>query len=160
MILTNALVVPMTENRKSFRGYVRVKQGSIAEVGEGSPTTIDPNEETVDGAGCVLLPGLINAHTHLIKSCCAPYGRISRFYAGSSGSMAQRRFFGQSTSMPVRCWVVSKPFKAASRRFASIIFSIPTRSARSKPCVRYGIPGCVPFLQEPLWTPAKSSQTA
>ena len=67
MILTNALVVPMTQNRKSFRGYVRIKHGSIAEVGEGSPATIDDNEETIDGAGCVLMPGLINAHTHLYQ---------------------------------------------------------------------------------------------
>jgi 5-methylthioadenosine/S-adenosylhomocysteine deaminase len=67
MILTNALVVPMTENRKSFRGYVRVKQGSIAEVGEGSPATMEHNEETIDCTGCVLMPGLINAHTHLYQ---------------------------------------------------------------------------------------------
>jgi 5-methylthioadenosine/S-adenosylhomocysteine deaminase len=67
MILTNALVVPMTESRKSFRGYVRVKQGSIAEVGEGSPAAIDNDEEIIDGAGCVLMPGLINAHTHLYQ---------------------------------------------------------------------------------------------
>ena len=67
MILTNALVVPMTERRKSFRGYVRVKQGVIAEVGEGSPATIANDEETIDGAGCVLMPGLINAHTHLYQ---------------------------------------------------------------------------------------------
>src|SRR5262245_9098003 len=67
MILTNALVVPMTENRKSFRGYVRVKQGSIAEVGEGSPATIANDEEIIDGAGCVLMPGLVNAHTHLYQ---------------------------------------------------------------------------------------------
>lgn len=67
MILTNTLVVPMTENRKSFRGYVRVKQGSIAEVGEGSPATIANDEEIIDGAGCVLMPGLVNAHTHLYQ---------------------------------------------------------------------------------------------
>ena len=67
MILTNALVVPMTENRKSFRGYVRVKQGSITEVGEGSPATIANDEEIIDGAGCVLMPGLVNAHTHLYQ---------------------------------------------------------------------------------------------
>ena len=67
MIVTNTLVVPMTENRKSFRGYLRVKQGAIAEVGEGSPATIDNNEENIDGAGCVLMPGLINAHTHLYQ---------------------------------------------------------------------------------------------
>jgi len=67
MILTNALVVPMTESRKSFHGYVRVEQGVIAEVGEGSSVTIDNNEEIIDGAGCVLMPGLINAHTHLYQ---------------------------------------------------------------------------------------------
>ncbi|MET0643008.1 MAG: amidohydrolase [Candidatus Binatia bacterium] len=67
MILTNALVVPMTENRKSFRGYVRVKQGVIAEVNEGSPATIANDEEIIDGAGCVLMPGLVNAHTHLYQ---------------------------------------------------------------------------------------------
>jgi 5-methylthioadenosine/S-adenosylhomocysteine deaminase len=67
MILTNALVVPMTENRKSFRGYIRVKQGVIAEVNEGSPATIANDEEIIDGAGCVLMPGLVNAHTHLYQ---------------------------------------------------------------------------------------------
>jgi len=67
MILTNALVVPMTERRKSFRGYVRVKQGVIAEVSEGSPATIVNDEEIIDGAGCVLMPGLVNAHTHLYQ---------------------------------------------------------------------------------------------
>ena len=67
IILTNALVVPMTENRKSFRGYVRVKQGVIAEVNEGSPATIANDEEIIDGAGCVLMPGLVNAHTHLYQ---------------------------------------------------------------------------------------------
>jgi 5-methylthioadenosine/S-adenosylhomocysteine deaminase len=67
MIVTNTLVVPMTENRKSFRGYVRVKQGVIAEVNEGSPATIANDEEIIDGAGCVLMPGLVNAHTHLYQ---------------------------------------------------------------------------------------------
>src|SRR5437899_8257243 len=67
MILTNALVVPMTEKRKSFRGYVRVEEGVIAEVNEGSPVHINNDEETIDAAGCVLMPGLINAHTHLYQ---------------------------------------------------------------------------------------------
>ncbi len=67
MILTNALVVPMTEKRKSFRGYVRVEEGVIAEVNEGSPVHINNDEEIIDAAGCVLMPGLINAHTHLYQ---------------------------------------------------------------------------------------------
>ena len=67
MLLTNALVVPMTERRKSFRGYVRVRQGVIAEVNEGSPATIGAGEKIIDGGGCVLMPGLVNAHTHLYQ---------------------------------------------------------------------------------------------
>ena len=67
MIVTNTLVVPMTENRKSFRGYVRVKQGVIAEVNEGSPATLANDEEIIDRAACVLMPGLVNAHTHLYQ---------------------------------------------------------------------------------------------
>ena len=67
MILTNALVVPMTEKRKSFRGYVRVEEGVIAEVNEDSPVHINNDEEIIDAAGCVLMPGLINAHTHLYQ---------------------------------------------------------------------------------------------
>ena len=67
MILMNTLVVPMTERRKSFRGYARVRQGVIAEVSEGSPATIADDEEIIDGVGCVLMPGLINAHTHLYQ---------------------------------------------------------------------------------------------
>ena len=67
MILTNALVVPMTVKRKSFRGHVRVEEGVIAEVNEGSPAHIDNDEEIIDAAGCVLMPGLINAHTHLYQ---------------------------------------------------------------------------------------------
>ena len=68
MLLTNALVVPMTERRKSFRGYVRVREGVITEVNEGSPARVAGDEETIDGAGCVLMPGLINAHTHLYQT--------------------------------------------------------------------------------------------
>jgi 5-methylthioadenosine/S-adenosylhomocysteine deaminase len=67
LTLTNALVVPMTEKRKSFRGYLRVEEGVITEVNEGSPVKIDNDEEIIDAAGCVLMPGLINAHTHLYQ---------------------------------------------------------------------------------------------
>jgi 5-methylthioadenosine/S-adenosylhomocysteine deaminase len=57
----------MTEKRKSFRGCVRVKDGVIAEVSAGSPVQIDNDETLIDAAGCVLMPGLVNAHTHLYQ---------------------------------------------------------------------------------------------
>jgi 5-methylthioadenosine/S-adenosylhomocysteine deaminase len=67
LTITNALVVPMTERRKSFRGYVRVKDSMVAEVNEGEPPPIGNDEENIDASGCVLMPGLVNAHTHLYQ---------------------------------------------------------------------------------------------
>jgi 5-methylthioadenosine/S-adenosylhomocysteine deaminase len=67
LIFINAFVVPMTEERKSFRGYVRVKDRVVTEVSEGSPPPIGNDEEIIDASGCVLMPGLVNAHTHLYQ---------------------------------------------------------------------------------------------
>lgn len=67
LTITNALIVPMSEERRFFRGFVRVKDDAVAEVGEGSVRETVAGEEIIDGAGCALLPGLINAHTHLYQ---------------------------------------------------------------------------------------------
>jgi 5-methylthioadenosine/S-adenosylhomocysteine deaminase len=67
LTITNALVVPMTERRKSFHGYVRVKDSVVAEVNEGQPPPIGNDDENIDASGCVLMPGLVNAHTHLYQ---------------------------------------------------------------------------------------------
>ena len=67
LLLTNALIVPMTEQCNSFIGYVRVRAGTITAVAAGAPPQSIENEETIDASGCVLMPGLINAHTHLYQ---------------------------------------------------------------------------------------------
>jgi 5-methylthioadenosine/S-adenosylhomocysteine deaminase len=67
LTITNALILPMTDQRKSFSGYVRMRDGLITEVNSGMPGKIAEAEQTIDGGGCVLLPGLINAHTHLYQ---------------------------------------------------------------------------------------------
>ena len=67
LIITNALVVPMTERRKSFRGFVRIKDSVIAEVNEDSPQQIGNDQDVIDASGCALMPGLVNAHTHLYQ---------------------------------------------------------------------------------------------
>ena len=66
LVLKNARIVPMTEEPQSFDGYVRVNDGAIIEVKAGSPQ-ISSEEAVIDAAGCVLMPGLINAHTHLYQ---------------------------------------------------------------------------------------------
>jgi 5-methylthioadenosine/S-adenosylhomocysteine deaminase len=92
----------MTEERKSFGGYVRVRDGVITEVNSGTPDKIAEAEQIIDGSGCVIMPGLINAHTHLYQVLlravwedlelmpwlkriygCARVLRPEHFYAGS-----------------------------------------------------------------------------
>ena len=102
VLVTNALVLPMTAKRESLAGYVRVRDGAIAEVGAGTAPTIEAGEAVIDAAGCVLMPGLVNAHTHLYQVLlravwedlelmpwlkriygCARVLRPEHFYAGS-----------------------------------------------------------------------------
>jgi 5-methylthioadenosine/S-adenosylhomocysteine deaminase len=102
LLVKNALVIPMTEGRRSFHGYVRVTDGVIQAVGEGGSGAATEAEEVIDATGCVLMPGLVNAHTHLYQVLlravwedlelmpwlkrvygCARVLRPEHFYAGS-----------------------------------------------------------------------------
>ncbi len=102
LTIKNATIVPMTEVRRSFDGYLRVKDGVITEVGEGSPKQTANGDQIIDATGCVLMPGLVNAHTHLYQVLlravwedlelmpwlrriygCARVLRPEHFYAGS-----------------------------------------------------------------------------
>jgi 5-methylthioadenosine/S-adenosylhomocysteine deaminase len=100
-IIKNALIIPMT-GRKSFTGYARVRNEVITAVDTGAPAKSDEAEEVLDGTDCVLMPGLVNAHTHLYQVLlravwedlelmpwlkriygCARVLRPEHFYAGS-----------------------------------------------------------------------------
>lgn len=67
LTITNALILPMVEKRIIVKGYVRIEDGRLTELGEGSPTEKRKGEDIIDAAGCVLMPGLVNAHTHLYQ---------------------------------------------------------------------------------------------
>ena len=100
-LIKNALIIPMTD-RSSFAGYARVRDGAITKVEAGVPPGSDETEEVIDGTGCALMPGLVNAHTHLYQVLlravwedlelmpwlkriygCARVLRPEHFYAGS-----------------------------------------------------------------------------
>jgi len=57
----------MTANPRAFRGYVEVADGVIRTIAAGGAPPAGPGREIIDGTGCALLPGLINAHTHLYQ---------------------------------------------------------------------------------------------
>ncbi len=67
LLIRNALIVPMTDERKCIDGFVRVVDGVIVEVGAGASPADAAVNPVIDAAGCALLPGLVNAHTHLYQ---------------------------------------------------------------------------------------------
>lgn len=63
----NAVILPVTgRNHVVDRGYVRIEEGRISHVGAGEPAHDEP-AELLDAGGKVLMPGLVNAHTHLYQ---------------------------------------------------------------------------------------------
>ena len=67
MLIEGATVITLdTEDRILSPGWIRVENGIIEQV---SAVPIDrlPGEATVDGTNHVVIPGLINAHTHLFQ---------------------------------------------------------------------------------------------
>jgi 5-methylthioadenosine/S-adenosylhomocysteine deaminase len=67
LLIRNALIVPMTDERKCIDGFVRVVDGAIVEVGAGASPADAAVNPVIDAVGCALLPGLVNAHTHLYQ---------------------------------------------------------------------------------------------
>lgn len=65
----NGWVVTMDPERRQFRrGYVAVSGDSIASVGSMEDRRDDRAGHTIDAAGCAVLPGFINAHTHAVHN--------------------------------------------------------------------------------------------
>ncbi len=63
-LIKNALVVTMDEeNRVIKNAYIGIEGGKIVHLGQEKPPL--PAQRDIDAAGKVVLPGLINAHTHL-----------------------------------------------------------------------------------------------
>ena len=101
-LIKNAIILPMTDDPAVFTGFVRVRDGAIAELNAGVPRPDPLDQQVIDGTGCALMPGLINAHTHLYQVLlravwedlelmpwlkriygCAQVLRPEHFYAGS-----------------------------------------------------------------------------
>ena len=60
-------VIPMVEDGESFPGDVLVAGGRIAAVTRGPAAEVEAAEE-LDATGCLVLPGLVQAHVHVVQS--------------------------------------------------------------------------------------------
>ncbi len=64
ILIHNGLVVTADKRGTIHEnGYIRVSNVKIAEIGSGKPRS--SSDTIVDASGCVVIPGLITAHTHL-----------------------------------------------------------------------------------------------
>ncbi|RAI45427.1 amidohydrolase family protein [Rhodoplanes roseus] len=62
------------DDRVILRGHVLIRGGVIAAVGDGDYAGAESPTRTIDGAGRLVAPGLINAHMHSQSSTMAGFG--------------------------------------------------------------------------------------
>ncbi len=64
-------VVTMDADRRELAGgWVAITDGLVGDVGTGTPP---PAREAVDASGCLVTPGLVNAHHHLYQNLTRAY---------------------------------------------------------------------------------------
>lgn len=69
LLVQNVQIITVDEARRVIpRGYVLVREGRIARVGPIEDWEGAQPEQTVDGSGKVLFPGLINTHDHMFQT--------------------------------------------------------------------------------------------
>lgn len=73
IVLKNGYILTMDENFTEYKkGYIAIKDGKIAEVGDGKEEF--EAREVIDLNGNVVIPGLINTHTHAAMTLLRGYG--------------------------------------------------------------------------------------
>jgi 5-methylthioadenosine/S-adenosylhomocysteine deaminase len=65
ILIRNGTIVTMDANNSIVRGDVLIRDGRIAEIGQGIDGGAD---ETIDASGCVVLPGFVQTHIHLCQT--------------------------------------------------------------------------------------------
>lgn len=75
ILIKDATIIPMTDEKSKIeKGYIYIKNNVIEDVGQGNPQIKDSsNIEIIDGQGKVVIPGLINGHTHTPMSILRGY---------------------------------------------------------------------------------------
>jgi 5-methylthioadenosine/S-adenosylhomocysteine deaminase len=76
LLIKNGILVTVDEERRIFRGDLAVKDGTIAKVGDCTGMRA---AKIIDAEGCVVMPGLINCHTHIYQALIEGIGYDMHF---------------------------------------------------------------------------------
>ena len=98
--LMRGIVISMDENRRVFMdGYVAINDGKIESVGAFSECEYE-SDNNLGGSGFVILPGLVNVHSHLIQGCMRGMAegttfeeRLFGFYYPMTGACDEERSY-------------------------------------------------------------------
>ena len=67
--IENATIIPMTAREKILKdGRIHIKEGKIIEVSSGKKRRANEKAKYINGAGMIIIPGLINTHVHLFQT--------------------------------------------------------------------------------------------
>lgn len=91
LLIKNGQILTMDEGRIVKNGCVRIDNDTISYVGEEVPA--EPGERVIDARGGIVMPGLVNAHTHT----------------------AMTLFRGYADDMPLEDWLFQKIFPAEDK---------------------------------------------
>jgi 5-methylthioadenosine/S-adenosylhomocysteine deaminase len=71
LLITNGTLLPLAENSKiPFRGAVAIVGNQIAALGDREQIASEYEaSRTIDASDCLVMPGLVNAHTHAAMTC-------------------------------------------------------------------------------------------
>ncbi len=103
--LLRGTVITMDENRHVYLdGYVAIENGVIVAVGSSEDCQVKADED-LGGDGHIVLPGLINVHSHLVQGCMRGMAdgttyeeRLFGFYYPMTGACDEERSY--HASMP------------------------------------------------------------
>ncbi len=68
LVIRGGTLVTMDSERRVVRGDLIIQGGHIVEVGDAA--IVDRATEILDATDCIVLPGLVQAHTHLCQTLC------------------------------------------------------------------------------------------